>query len=82
MFRSSTIIRKLALTLAKVTLMLKHSVKLRCYLLCSCVAAYHGMTCMLYAVQNAQHTTHTSLHDMLPHNRIINNNVISPNVLT
>ena len=34
MFRSSTIIRELALNLAKVTLMLKHSVKLRRYLLC------------------------------------------------
>ena len=27
-------------------------------------------------------TTHTPFHDMLPHNRIINNDVISPNVLT
>ena len=39
MFRSSTIIRELALNLAKVIFMLKHSVKLRRYLLCSCVAA-------------------------------------------
>jgi hypothetical protein len=41
MFRSSTIIRELALNLAKVILvfMLKHSVKLRRYLLCGCVAA-------------------------------------------
>jgi hypothetical protein len=59
MFRSSTIIRELALNLAKV--MLKHSVKLRRYLLCGCVAACCSM---------------------LPHNRIINNDVISPNVLT
>jgi len=28
------------------------------------------------------HVTHTPFHDMLPHNRIINNDVISPNVLT
>ena len=62
MFWSSTIIRELALNLAKVTSTLRHSVKLRHYLLCSCVAACHGMVCVLYAVQNAQHTTHT------PHN--------------
>ena len=34
MFRSSTIIRELALNLAKVIFTLKHSVKLRRYLLC------------------------------------------------
>ena len=61
MLRSSTIIRELALNLAKVIFMLKHSVKLRRYLLCDCVAA---------------------CHNMLPHNRIIYNDVISPNVLT
>ena len=54
MFRSSTIIRELALNLAKVIFMLKHSV----------------------------HATHTSFHYMLPHNRIINNGLIAPNVLT
>ena len=43
MFRSSTIVRKLALNLAKVVFMLKHSVKLRRYLLRGCVAACHGM---------------------------------------
>jgi hypothetical protein len=43
MFRSSTIIRELALNLPKVIFMLKHSVKLRRYLLCGCVAACHGM---------------------------------------
>ena len=41
MFRSSTIIRELALNLAKVIFMLKDVVKLR-YLLCGCVAACHG----------------------------------------
>jgi hypothetical protein len=55
MFRSSTIIRELALNLAKVIFMLKHSVKLRSYLLCGCVAACPGMACVLYAVQNATH---------------------------
>jgi len=33
--------------------MLKHLVKLRRYLLCSCVAACYGMACVFYAVQNA-----------------------------
>ena len=39
MFRSSTIIREIAMNLAKVIFMLKQSVKLRRYLLCDCVAA-------------------------------------------
>ena len=71
MFRYSTIIRELALNLAKVIFVLKHSVKLRSYLLCGCVAACYGMACVLYAVQNAQHTTHATFFDMQPHNRII-----------
>ena len=60
MFRSSTIIREPALNLAKVIFTLKHSVKLRRYLLCGCVAACHGMACVLYAVQNAtqSHSAH------------------------
>ena len=69
MFQSSTIIRELAQNLAKVIFMLKHSVNLR-YLLCGCAAACHGMACVL-------HTIHTPFHDMLPHNRIINNDIIS-----
>ena len=59
MFRSSTIIRELALNLAKVIFTLKHSVKLGRYLLCGCVAACKGMACVLYAVHSAQYTTHT-----------------------
>ena len=39
MFRSATVIRELALNLAKVIFMLKHSVKLHHYLLRGCVAA-------------------------------------------
>ena len=39
MFRSSTIIGELALNLAKVIFMLKHSVQLRRYLLSGCVTA-------------------------------------------
>jgi len=68
MFRSSTIIGELALNLAKVIFMLKHLVILRRYLLCSYVAACHA--------------THTLFHDMMTHNRIINNDVILPKVLT
>ena len=45
MFRSSTIIRELTLNLAKVIFILKHSVTLRRYLLCGCVAACRGMAC-------------------------------------
>ena len=48
MFQSSTIIREPALNLAKVIFVLKHSVKLRRYLLCGCVAACHGMACVLH----------------------------------
>ena len=51
MFRSSTIIRELALNLAKIIFTLKHSVKSRRYLLCDCVAACHGMACVLYTVK-------------------------------
>jgi len=39
MFRSSTIIREIALNLAKVIFILEYSVKLRRYLLCCCVTA-------------------------------------------
>ena len=39
MFRFSTIIRELALNLAKIIFMLKHSVKLCRYLLCGYMAA-------------------------------------------
>ena len=83
MFRSSTVIKELALKLIKVIFMLKLSVKLRPYLLCGCVAAYHEMACVLHAVHANKHThTHTPFHDVLSHNRIINNDVISPNILT
>ena len=46
MFRSLTIIRELALNLAKVIFILKHSAKLCHYLFCDCVAACHGMACV------------------------------------
>ena len=47
MFRYSTITRELALNLTKVIFTLKHSGKLRRYLLCGCVAACHGMECVV-----------------------------------
>jgi hypothetical protein len=50
MFRSSTVIRELVLSLAKV--ILKHSVKLGPYRLCGGVAACLGVACVLCAVQN------------------------------
>ena len=62
MFRSSTIIREFALNLAKVIFILKPSVKLRRYLLRGCVAACHGIACVL-------HAKHTSFRDMLIHNK-------------
>jgi hypothetical protein len=50
MFRSTTVIRELVLSLAKV--ILKHSVKLRPYRLCGGVAACLGSgACVLCAVQ-------------------------------
>jgi hypothetical protein len=53
MFRSTTIIRELVLNLAKVTFILKHSVKLCRYMLFGDVAACHRAECVLCAVQNA-----------------------------
>ena len=51
MFRSTAIIRELVLNLAKVIFMLKHSVKLRRYMLFGDVAACHRAACVLCAVQ-------------------------------
>jgi len=54
MFRSMTIIRELVQHLAKV--ILKHTVKLRRYILCADVAACHRLACVMCAVQ--LHSTH------------------------
>jgi hypothetical protein len=52
MFRSSTILREIVQSLAKVTLLLKHSVKLRpC--MCGIVAACREMACVLFVMQSA-----------------------------
>ena len=52
MFRSTTIIRELALNLAKVIFMLKHSVKSRRCMLFGDVAACHRAACVLCAVHS------------------------------
>ena len=59
MFRSSTIVRELALNPAKIIFMSKHSVKLRRYLLYDWVAACHGIACvclMLCILHSIKHT--------------------------
>jgi hypothetical protein len=56
MFRSTTIIIELVLNLAKVIFMLKHSVKLRRYMLFGDVAACNRAACVLCAVHSAQNT--------------------------
>jgi len=61
MFRSTTIIRELVLNLAKVIFMLKHSVKLRRYMLFGDEAACHRAACVLCAV----HNTHVILPNVL-----------------
>ena len=77
----------LQLSLAKVILILKHSVRLRRNLLCGGVAACPIMTCVLCAVQNgtesrsAQHTKYTPYWDMLSHHRKTNYDVNLLNVL-
>jgi hypothetical protein len=86
MFRSSTILRKLVQGLAKVTLLLKNSIKLCHYILCGDVAACREMACVLFVVrtdtQSAQQTAHTPFQAMLPHSHTTYNDVILLNVLT
>ena len=58
MFRSSTILRDLVQSLAKITLLLKHLVKLRRCILCGDVATCREMSCVLFVVQTAVCTIH------------------------
>ena len=51
MFRCSTILRQLVQSLAKFTLLLKNSLKLRSRILCGDVAACREMACVLFVVQ-------------------------------
>jgi hypothetical protein len=76
MFRSSTILMEIVQSLANVTLLLKHSVKLRHCILCGDMAAYREMACVLSL------TAHTPFHDVLPHLQTIINDVILLNVLS
>jgi hypothetical protein len=82
MFRSSTILSEHVQSLAKVTLLLIHSVKLRRCIVRGDVAACLETACVLFVVQTAQQTAHTPFHDMLPHLHTIYNDVILLNVLT
>jgi len=89
MFRSSTILRELVQILAKVTLLLKHSVKLRRCILCGvkrrvCYFRAHTPFHSTYAIsQHIRHfTAHMPFRDMLPHLHTIYNDVILLNVLT
>ena len=52
MFRPTAIIRELVLNLAKVIILLKHSVKLRSYILFGDVAECHRAACVLCAYSN------------------------------
>ena len=61
MFRSSTILKELVQSLTKVTLLLKHSVKLRRCILCGDVAACLETVYVLFIVQTAVCTT-KSIH--------------------
>ena len=51
MFRSSNILGELVQSLAKVTLLLKLSVKLRRCILCGDVAACREIACVLFVMQ-------------------------------
>ena len=53
MFRSSTILRELVQSLAKVTFLLKHLAKLRYCILCGDVAACRKTVCVLFVVQTS-----------------------------
>ena len=59
MFWSSATLREFVNSLAKVTLLLKRSVKLRC-ILCEDVAACRAMVCVLFVVQIAVCTTNST----------------------
>ena len=65
-FRSSTILRELVQSLAKVTILLKHSVKLRRCILCGDVEACRETAYVLSVVQTAV-CTRNSTHAVLRH---------------
>ena len=63
MFRYSTILREHVQSLANVTLLVKHSIKLRHCRLFGDVAACREMACVLFVAQSAtaQQTTHNDV---------------------
>jgi hypothetical protein len=65
----------LQLSLAKVILILKHSVRLRRNLLCGGVAACPSVACVLCAVRSTAHDTHAILGHAAtpPHNKLRSN---------
>jgi len=65
MFRFSTILWELVQSLPKVTLLLKHSVKLRRCILCGDLAACREMACELFVVQ-----TDTESNALMNHLRL------------
>jgi hypothetical protein len=73
MFRSSTILRELVQSLAKVIFHLKHSIKLRrmYYVEMWQHVMERRAYCLLCKLQSAQRTARTPFHDMLPHLHII-----------
>ena len=78
MFRSSTILRELVLSLTKVIFLLKHSVKLRRCILCGDVAACHGKACVLFVVQidiAVSVCTSNSTHAILGHSATSPHNI-------
>ena len=87
MFRSLTILRELVQSLAKVTHLLKHSVKLRRRISCGDVAAFREMVCVCGvccadSAESIQQTPHTPFQDMLPHLHTLYDDVISLTVST
>ena len=64
MFRSSTKLREFVQSLAKVTFLLKHSVKLRRCILCGEVAACRETACVLFVVQTAVCKTNSKDRNM------------------
>ena len=63
------------MSLAKIILILKHSVKLRRYFLCGSVAACPGMACVLCGVQSTAHNTNAILgHTATPPHKKLRRN--------
>jgi hypothetical protein len=74
MFRSLTILRDLVQSLSKVTLLLKHSVKLRRCILCRDVAACCEMACFRFVVKTTVCAT-KSTHAILRHSATSPHNI-------